>query len=195
MGRHQGADLRHMPIRSEDKKQIEQEGHSNQTDRLDEAQASVAGDQRHDRAADIDCERYRRTRNIEPEDVRPRSRQLPETQRVVSLKSEDGKDGRVGRNERFGIRALGKRRAQQLEAACAGYGREDRFARHDRPIRGEGDEPEASGGGRRPCDGPPRDRGRRIHDLARAPHSGVVLFLANCLASRKARCDAAPGAS
>ena len=46
MGRRDGADFGHVPIRGEGHEKIEQEGRRNETDRLNEAQPAIAADQR-----------------------------------------------------------------------------------------------------------------------------------------------------
>ena len=134
---HRGAEFGHMPVGANRQQQVEQEGDRDQAQRLDQSQAAKAADERQDRTEGIDDERDRRPRRVEAKDVHPRSRQLPEAERVIAIKGEDRERRRVNRNQRRGIWALGSRPAQERQSAGAGDRGDNRLAQSDRGIEGE----------------------------------------------------------
>ena len=161
MSGHQGADLGHVPVGADGQEEVEQKGDRNQAQRLDEPKPAKACDEGHDRAADIDDKRDRRPGRVEPPYIRPRSGQPPESERIVALEGEDRERRRIDRDQRRGIRALGASPAQESEPRGAGKGGDDRFARRDRGIEGEGEQRHAAQRQRRRPDGPARKWARK----------------------------------
>ena len=134
---HGGAEFGHMPVGANRQQQVEQEGDRDQAQRLDQPQAAKAADERQDRTAGVDDQRDRRSRRIEPKDIRPRSGQLPEAERVIAIEGEDRERRGVNRDQRRGIWALGARPAQERQSAGAGDRGDNRLAQRDRGIEGE----------------------------------------------------------
>ena len=112
---HGGAEFGHVPVGADREQQVEQERDRDQAHRLDEPKSAKAADERQDRTAGVDDQRDRRAGRIEPKDVRPRARQLPEAERVIAIKGEDRERRGVDGDQRRGIWALGSRPAQKRQ--------------------------------------------------------------------------------
>ena len=142
--RHGGAELGHVPVGANRKQEVEQERDRDEAQRLDDPQSPKAADEGQDRAAKVDDHRDGGPRRIEAKDVRPRPRQLPESERIVALNREDRERRGVDCDQRRGIGALGSRPAQERKAASACDRRDDRLQQRNRRIDGEREKREAA---------------------------------------------------
>src|SRR6185437_10400230 len=122
---------------------------------------------------------------IEAPNFGPRSRQLPESERVVALNGEDREGRSVEREQRRGVRALDPGPAQEREGACPRERGRDRLLERDRGI--EAKREQRRGAERAKHDGTgrkrARDRSRSLHAF-RHPRFASRL-LADCSLSRK----------
>ena len=103
---HGAAEFSHVPIGAEQDDQLEEERHGDQAERLDQPQRTRAAEQRRQPAADIDAIGDRRIRDVEPQRIRPRTRQLPEGEQVIALIGEQREHGGVDQHR------LGRQRAE-----------------------------------------------------------------------------------
>ena len=192
---HCSAHPSHAPVGADREQQVEQEGNRDQAHRLDEPESASAADKSQNRTAGVDDQRDRRPGRVETPDVRPRSRQLPESERIIALKGEDRESRGVERDQRRGIWALGPRPAQKRQCAGAGERGEDGLAERDRGVKGEHEQRRAAE--RRKRGGPARKRARkrgsRLHAF-RPPRFAPLGLPRGLLTESQARVPRLPAA-